>query len=203
MGCVFLLIAVLNLFSSYRKSKGLEKKQIRIILYAGGITLLLFMLTGLIRGILVNFGIRVLSQGIPLGPAVVIPFGFITLYSILKYRLFDVQLAIRNGLIIIISAAVAFTVVSIVIFIPYFLYKVDMQIIIILTVSVFIFLFLIQNSLKTISTKIVEFFIPSLKWKECKTKEIHLINYPSGLRITSLVSESESHLDPDIISVEC
>jgi hypothetical protein len=200
MGCVFLLIAVLNLFSSYRKSKGLEKKQIRIILYAGGITLLLFMLTGLIRGILVNFGIRVLSQGIPLGPAVVIPFGFITLYSILKYRLFDVQLAIRNGLIIIISAAVAFTVVSIVIFIPYFLYKVDMQIIIILTVSVFIFLFLIQNSLKTISTKIVEFFIPSLKWKECKTKEIHLINYPSGLRITSLVSESESHLDPDIIS---
>jgi hypothetical protein len=200
MGCVFLLIAVLNLFSSYRKSKGLEKKQIKIILYAGGVTLLLFMLTGLIRGILVNFGIRVLPQAIPLGPAVVIPFGFIALYSILKYRLFDVQLAIRNGLIIIISAAMAFLVVSIVIFIPYFLYKVDMQIIIFLVFGVFIFLFLIQNSLKTMSTKIVEFYIPSLKWKECKTKEIHLINYPSGVRITSLVSESDSHLNPDIVS---
>jgi hypothetical protein len=94
----------------------------------------------------------------------------------------------------------AFSGVSIVIFIPYFLYKVDTQIIIFLAFGVFIFLFLIQNSLKTISTKIVEFFIPSLKWKECKTKEIHLIHYPSGLRLTSLSSESESHLDPDIIS---
>jgi hypothetical protein len=200
MGCIFLLIAVLNLFSSYRKSKDLEKKQIRIILYAGGITLLLFLLTGLIRGILVNFGILVLSQGIPLGPTVVIPFVFFALYSILKYRLFDVQLIIRNGLISGISAGLAFLVVSIVIFIPYFLYKVDTQIIIFLAFGVFIFLFLIQNSLKTISTKIVEFFIPSLKWKECKTKEIHLINYPSGLRLTSLASEHGPHLDPDIVS---
>jgi hypothetical protein len=200
MGCAFLLITVFNLFSSYRKSKGLEKKQIKIILYGGGITLLLFLLTGLIPNFLFNFGIRVLPKGIPLGPTVVIPFVFCALYSILKFRLFDVQLAIRNGLIIIISAAVAFSVVIIVIFIPYFLYNVDMQIIILLVVSVFIFLFLIQNSLKTLSTKIVEFFIPRLKWKECKTKEIHLINYPSGLRLTSLVSESESHLDPDIVS---
>jgi hypothetical protein len=200
MGCVFLLIAVLNLFSSYRKSKDLEKKQIKIILYAGGVTLLLFMLTGLIRGILVYFGIRVLPQAIPLGPAIVIPFGFIALYSILKYRLFDVQLIIRNGLINGISAAVAFLVVSIVIFIPYFLYKIDTQIMILLAVCVFIFLFLIQNSLKTISTKTVEFFIPTLKWKECKTKEIHLINYPSGLRLTSLVSERGPHLNPDIVS---
>ena len=200
IGCVFLLITIFILFSSYRKSNGLEKKQIKIILYAGGITLLLFLLTGLIPGFLVNFGIRVLPRGIPLGPAVVIPFEFYALYSILKYRLFDVQLAIRNGLIIIISAAVAFSVVGIVIFIPYFLYTVDMQIIIFLAVGVFIFLFLIQNSLKTISTKIVEFFIPSLKWKECKTKEIHLINYPSGLRLTSLVTESKSHLNPDIVS---
>jgi hypothetical protein len=200
MGCIFLLIAVLNLFSSYRKSKGLEKQQVKIILYAGGVTLLLFMITGLIRGILVNFGIRVLSQGIPLGPAIVIPFGFIALYSILKYRLFDVQLIIRNGLINGISAAVAFSVVIIVIFIPYFLYNVGPQIIILLAIGVFIFLFLIQNSLKNISIKTVEFFIPTLKWKECKAKEIHLINYPSGLRLTSLASESESHLDPDIVS---
>jgi hypothetical protein len=200
MGCAFLLITVFNLFSSYRKSKGLEKKQIKNILYGGGITLLLFLLTGLVPAFLVNFGIRVLPKGIPLGPAIVIPFVFFALYSILKFRLFDVQLAIRNGLIIIISAAVAFSVVSIVIFFPYFLYKVDMQIIIVLTVGVFIFLFLIQNSLKTISTKIVEFFIPRLKWKECKTTEIHLINYPSGLRLTSVVSESESHLNPDIVS---
>jgi hypothetical protein len=200
MGCAFLLITVFNLFSSYRKSKGLERKQIKINLYGGGITLLLFLLTGLVPASLVNFGIRVLPKGIPLGPAVVIPFVFFALYSILKYRLFDVQLTIRNSLIIIISAALALTVFSILIFIPYVLYKVDMQIIIVLTVIVFIFLFLIQNSLKTISTKIVEFFIPRLKWKECKTKEIHLINYPSGLRLTSLVSESESHLNPDIVS---
>lgn len=200
MGCVYLMIAVFNLYDSYRKSEDLEKKQIKIIIYAGGITLLLFLLTGLVPAFLVNFGIRVLPKGIPLGPAVVIPFVFFALYSILKYRLFDVQLAIRNGLIILISAALAFLVVSIVIFIPYFLYKIDMQIIIFLAVGVFIFLFLIQNSLKTISTKIVEFFIPTLKWRECKTKEIHLISYPSGLRLTSLVSESESHLNPDIVS---
>jgi hypothetical protein len=201
IGCAFLLITVFNLFSSYRKSKDLEKKQIKIILYGGGIALLLFLLTGLLPAIILSiFGIRVLPQGIPLGPTVVIPFVFGALYSILKFRLFDVQLTIRNGLIIIISAAVAFSVVSTVIFIPYFLYRVDMQIIIVLTVSVFIFLFLIQNSLKSISTKIVEFFIPRLKWKECKTKEIHLINYPSGLRLTSLVSASESHLNPDIVS---
>jgi hypothetical protein len=200
MGCAFLLITVFNLLSSYGKSKGLEKKQIKINLYGGGITLLLLLLTGLIPSLLVNFGIRVLPKGIPLGPAVVIPFVFFTLYSILKYRLFDVQLAIRNGLIIIISAAVAASVVSIVIFIPYILYKIDMQILIFLAFGVFMFLFLIQNSLTTISTKIVEFFIPRLKWKECKTKEIHLINYPSGLRLTSLASESESHLDPDIVS---
>jgi hypothetical protein len=200
IGCVFLLITVFILFRSYRKSNGLEKKQIKIILYAGGITLLLFLLTGLVPTFLVNFGIQVLPRGMPLGPAVVIPFEFYALYSILKYRLFDVQLAIRNGLIIIISAAVAFSIVGIVIFVPYFLYTVDMQIIIFLVVVVFIFLFLIQNSLKTISTKIVEFFIPRLKWKECKTKEIHLINYPSGLNLTSLLSESKSHLDPNIVS---
>jgi hypothetical protein len=200
MGCAFILITVYILFSSYQKSSGLEKQQIKIIIYAGGITLLLFLLTGLFPSILVNFGIRVLPRGIPLGPAVVIPFGFYALYSILKYRLFDVQLLIRNGLIIIISATVAFTVVSIVTFIPYFLYNFNMQILIFLAVNVFIFLFLIQDSLKTISTKIVEFFIPSLKWKECKTKEIHLINYPSGLNLASLVSEGESHLDPNIVS---
>jgi hypothetical protein len=199
MGCAFLLITVYILFSSYRKSSGLEKQQIKIIIYAGGITLLLFLLTGLVPAILLNFGFRVLPQGIPLGPAVVIPFTFYALYSVLKYRLFDVQLVIRNGLIIIISASVAFSVISIVIFIPYFLYKVDMQIIIFLAVGVFIVLFIIQNSLKAFSTKIVEFFIPKLKWKECKTKEIHLINYPSGLSLTSLVSESKSHLDPNIV----
>ena len=200
IGCAFLLITVFILFSSYGKSKGLEKKQIKIILYAGGITLLLFLLTGLFPAFLVNFGIQVLPKGMPLGPAVVIPFEFFALYSILKYRLFDVQLAIRNGLINGISAAVAFSVVSIVIFIPYFLYKIDMQFIIFLAVCVFIFLFLFQHSLKTISIKIVEIFIPRLKWKECKTMEIHLINYPSGLRLTSLASEGESHLDPDIVS---
>jgi hypothetical protein len=199
MGCAFILIAVFILFSSYRKSKGLEKQQIKIIIYAGSITLLLFLLTGLVPAILVNFGIRFIPQGIPLGPAIVIPFGFLALYSVLRYRLFDFQLAIRFGLIKIISASVALSGVCIVIFIPNFLYKVDMQIILFLAIGVFIFLFLIQNLIETISTNIVEFFIPRLKWKECKTKEIHLISFPSGLNLTSLVSESKSHLDPNIV----
>jgi hypothetical protein len=200
MGCAFLIITLYNLFRSYRISKDLEKKQIKLNLYGGGITLLLFLLTGLVPSFLVNFGIRVLPKGIPLGPAVVLPFVFSALFSILKYRLFDVQLAIRNGLINLISTAVTFSVVSIVIFTPYLLIRINTQIVIFLAIGAFMVLFLIQNSLKTISTKIVESFIPKLKWKECKTKEIHLINYPSGLRLTSLASESESHLDPDIVS---
>ncbi|UCH88448.1 MAG: hypothetical protein JSV49_09310 [Thermoplasmata archaeon] len=200
IGCAFLLITVLVLFSSYRKSDGLEKKQIKNILYGGGATLILFLLTGLLPAFLVNFGIRILPRGIPLGPTVVLPFVIMVLYSILKFRLFDVQLAIRNGLITNISAGVAFSILGIVIFIPYYVYTVDTEIIIFSAFGVFIFLFIIQNSIKNISTRIVEFFIPSLKWKECKTKEIHLISYPSGVRVTSLVSENGSHLDPDIVS---
>lgn len=200
MGCSFLLITIFNLFRSYRRSKDLERKQIKINLIGGGLTLLLFLITGLVPSLLINFGIRILPKGIPLGPVVVLPFVFFALFSILKYRLFDVQLAIRNGLINLISTGVTFSVVSIVIFAPYLFYRVNSQIIIFLAIIAFMVLFLIQNSLKTISTKTVEFFFPKLKWKECETKEIHLINYPSGLRLASIASESGPHLDPDIVS---
>ncbi|TET90780.1 MAG: hypothetical protein E3J35_04980 [Methanomassiliicoccales archaeon] len=199
LGVTFLLIIMVSLFNSYRKSDGLEKKQIRIIMWGGGVTMLLFILLGLLPSFLHNLGIYALPKGIPLGSIVVLPFEFGVLYSILRYRLFDTQLVIRKGLINGISVGIASTVVGSAVLIPYFFYQVELQIIIISAVGVLIFLFFVQNSVRSISIRIVESLVPSLKWKECETKEIYLIHYPSGITLDSLAPKSEFSLDPDIV----
>ncbi len=199
LGVIFLFIIMISLFSSHRKSDGLEKKQIRIIMWGGSVTMLLFILLGLLPSFLHNLGIYALPKGIPLGSIVVLPFEFGVLYSILRYRLFDTQLVIRKGLINGISVGIASTVVGSVVLIPYSFYEVELQIIVISAVGVLILLFFVQNSVRNISTKIVESLVPSLKWRECETKEIYLIQYPSGITLDSLAPKGESSLDPDIV----
>lgn len=196
---MFLLITVFRILVSYRRAKGIEKNQLGIILWGLGATALLVILTGVIPMILASFGVTILPQGILMGPVYVVPFEFAILYSILRYRLFDIQLVKRNGLVNGISVGIAGSVISGVIFVPYFLFRVETYVIIIFAIGVFLFLFLAQNSLKAISTRVVESLVPSLKWKECKTKEIYLIHYPSGITLTSLASEGVSQLDPDIV----
>ncbi|MFQ6060442.1 MAG: hypothetical protein ACE5KV_03975 [Thermoplasmata archaeon] len=198
-GGIFLITTVFSIFISYRRSKGIEKNQLRIILLGFGATAILVILTGIVPLILASFGADILPQGILIGPVFAVPFEFSIFYSILRYRLFDIQLVKRNGLINGISLGIASSVAGSVIFIPYILFKVEAHITIVFATVAFILLFLGQNSLKAVSTRIVEFLVPSLKWKECKTKEIYLIHYPSGITLTSLASESGSQLDPDIV----
>jgi hypothetical protein len=199
LGVSFLLIVMVSLFSSYRKSDGLEKKQIKIIILGGGVTILLFIILGLLTSLLYNLGIYALPKGLPQGSIVVLPFEFGVLYSILRYRLFDTQLVMRKGLINGISVGIATTVVGSVALIPYSLFEVDLQIVIISAVGVLILLFFVQNTVRNISTRIVESLVPSLKWRECETKEIYLIQYPSGITLDSFAPKSVSSLDPDIV----
>ena len=55
-------------------------------------------------------------------------FGVSIFYAVVKFQLFDLQLIIRNGLINGISAGLIFSVLVCIIFVPYFLYGVEAEV---------------------------------------------------------------------------
>lgn len=109
-----------EIFLKYRKSHGLEKLQLKYLVFGITVTFSLLILTNFLFVVLLSF-----SELVILGPIFTLVFvGFIT-YSIIKHRLMEIRLVIARSLAYTLLLAILATLYTIGIFSvsPYFLGK--------------------------------------------------------------------------------
>jgi len=168
---VFALWALSNFYRSYKKLKStLIRSQLRIIIVGS-----LLMTVGGILTIVLNMVDPLIMHGIP-ESTYLMPLLIAISIAILKYRMFDMDVLVREGIISFLTALVIAAVCVGMLWGVFTLTTGAMS----LEKAIFLMvvitcILLVYSVVRTGVTRFVEFALPNLKWKECKLEEVYLV----------------------------